>query len=208
MNISKLTRFILQIPFTITILSLLVLGAFFTKTHLGELSSPWFKRLGFSASDLWLLRWERLITSALVTDRPRSFWQAFGIIALAVGASERLLGTRRTAFTFWGVHFTTLGIQSLLVGSLHWLDSPFGYGTLLTVTRDVGPSAGYFAILGLLCRKLPKPFNRIVGFVAWVLLLGTMFRLAEKEEARLVKLLADMAHAIAFPFGWLSISVR
>ena len=65
-------------------------GAIVTNTHTTELSSHWLNRLGFAPRDIWFGRWERLFTSALVTSGGWVFWQAAGMVAVAVGAAEWL----------------------------------------------------------------------------------------------------------------------
>ena len=89
-----------RIPFTLLMLGGLELVAFLTETHNGSLSAAWLARLGFASQDLWLFRIERLFTSAVVTYGGGVFWEAVGMITLAVGLAEWLTTTRRTALTF------------------------------------------------------------------------------------------------------------
>ena len=92
-----------RFPFTLLMLVVLGATAVFTNTHLSTLTKGWLERLGYAPRDLWLFNWERLFTSALVTFGQTIFWQALGMIALAVGAAEWFTGTKRTAVTFWGI---------------------------------------------------------------------------------------------------------
>ncbi|MCB0240566.1 MAG: hypothetical protein KDH08_18440, partial [Anaerolineae bacterium] len=63
----------------------------------------WLQRLGFAPVDLWLARWDGLLTSALVTAGGLMFWQALLFVALTVGAAEWLAGTLAAFLVFWGV---------------------------------------------------------------------------------------------------------
>ncbi len=203
----KLMRWLTRLPFTLTLLAMLGLGSWLTNTHSGDLPPHWLNRLGFAAIDLWLGRWERLLTSALVTSGGWVFWQAVGMIALAVGAAEWLAGTRRTIFTFLGVHLVTLLIESLLIAwPLHWFRGTQGAAFL--VARDVGPSAGYFGCLGLTCARFSqKRWGQLVSLLIWGGLVWTLFQLPRAGQDSTVKFLADLAHLIAFPLGWLSVYV-
>lgn len=199
----SLSRLIRRFPFTLLMLIVLGITAVFTNTHLSTLTKDWLARLGYSPSDLWLLNWERLFTSALVTFGKSVFWQAAGMIALAVGTAEWLAGTKRTAVTFWGVHITTLLSESLLVAlPLHLSGNTTG--TALILARDVGPSAGYFGCLGLASRRLPRPWQWLSGTAVLAGLIWTLFQSPKAGQGTAVKLAADLAHLIAFPLGWLT----
>jgi hypothetical protein len=195
-------KIVRRLPFTLVSLAGLSLVAVLTNSRLGDLPRQWFSRLAFAPRDLWLIHWERLITSALVTNGGRAFWQALGMVALTAGAAEWLAGTRRAALTFWGVHLATLLVYSLLiVVPLHALGSSLG--TALYLARDVGPSAGGFGCLGLACARLPQPW-RWIGGGAIVGGLAVALFLAASTTQSAVVISADLAHLLAFPLGWLS----
>jgi hypothetical protein len=191
-------------PFTLVSLAGLTTGAWLTSSHAGALSIWWHRRLGFAPLDLWAGRWERLVTSALVTDGGQAFWRAAGMIALAVGAAEWLAGTRRAALTFWGVHLATLLTESLfIVLPLHQAGAAPGFALL--VARDVGPSAGYLGCLGLACARFPnRRWGRLAGLLILAGLGMTLFQPPSEGQDAAVKLSADLAHLIAFPLGWLA----
>ena len=196
-------QFVRRFPFTLLMLAALGTTAVFTNTHMVSLTNEWLELLGYAPNDLWLFNWERLVTSALVTFGKSVFWQAMGMIVLAVGAAERLTGTKRTAVTFWGAHLTTLLTGSLLVAlPLHLTGN--AAGTALVFARDVGPSAGYYGCLGLVSRRLPRPWQWLSGMAVLVGLIVTLFQAPKVGQDTAVKLAADMAHLIAFPLGWLS----
>jgi hypothetical protein len=191
-----------RLPFTLISLVVLSLVAVLTNSPLGDLPRHWFSRLAFAPRDLLLLRWPRLITSALVTSGGCAFWLALGMVALTTGAAEWLAGTRRAILSFWGVHLATLLVESLLIAwPLHTLG--FSLGTTLYLARDVGPSAGYFGCLGLACARLPRPWRWAGGGLA-LAGLSTVFTLAVVGKQDAILLSAGLAHLLAFPLGWLS----
>ncbi len=202
----RIVQFARRLPFTFLMLGILSAGAIITNTHVADLIEVWRSRLGFAPRDLWQFRWERLVTSALVTESAGAFRQAIAMIGLAVGISEWTSGTRRATLTFWGVHFVTLLTESLLVAlPLHLLSTPGG--TELVLARDVGPSAGYFGCLGLASARLPKPWKYLSGIVVIGGLLFAALSPAKDEQNAVLKLAADLAHIIAFPLGWFSSSL-
>ncbi|MGD8403595.1 MAG: hypothetical protein PVJ21_08035 [Anaerolineales bacterium] len=191
-----------RFPFTLTMLALLGLTALWTNTHTGTISAEWLDRLGFAPLDLLALNLGRLFTSALVTSGGRVFWEALGMVAFAVGLSEWLAGSRRAALTFWGVHFSTLLIESLFVAlPVHLAGSTLG--SLIALTRDVGPSAGYFGALGLVSAHLKSPWNLISGGVILVALEIALLHVSGNNTLGM-EVGADIAHIIAFPLGWYS----
>ena len=192
-------------PFTLTMLALLGMTAIWTHTQAEAISAKWLDRLGFAPLDLLALNLGRLITSALVTGGGRIFWEALGMIAFAVGLSEWLTGSRRAALTFWGVHFSTLVIESLVIAlPLHW--AGITLGSLVALTRDVGPSAGYFGALGLVSAHLKYPWNLISGGIIFIGLELALLHLSGNNSPGL-EFSADIAHIIAFPLGWYSAKV-
>jgi type III secretory pathway component EscS len=166
------------------------------------LEPKWLTQLGFAARDFWEIRWGRLLTAALVTLGGGVFWQAMGMVMLAVGLAEYLTGSRRALATFWGVHVATLLAEGVIVGPLlHWFI--FDGNSLLLLARDVGPSAGYFGALGLAVAALPWPrcWRGMVASAIFIGLLLTLFQAPASGDDRTLKLLADVAHVLAFPLG-------
>jgi hypothetical protein len=199
--------FLLRIPFTLAMLAGFVVIAVLTETHNASLSDAWLMRLGFAPNDLWFLRIERLFTSAMVTFGGRVFWESLVMILLAVGAAEWLTSTLRAALTFWSVHLVVLLASSLLIVlPLHLWGG--AVGNALSLERDVGPSAGYFACLGLVSAFLPGRWRWISFALILVGLFIALFLPPKAGESEPVKLLADLAHLLAFPLGWLSWQIR
>lgn len=199
-------NFLRRIPFTLLMSGGLVIAALMSNTYFEQISRRWLNRTGFAPNDLWYWRLERLFTSALVTSGGRVFWQALFFVAFAVGAAEWLAGSKRTAATFWGVHLLTLVLLSLIVSLT--LDQLRNFGLEASeVARDVGPSAGYFACLGLVSARLKRPWNWVSGGILLAVFLVAFLLPAGVGENAQVKFSADLAHLMAFPLGWLSSSI-
>jgi hypothetical protein len=131
----------------------LILTALITNTYFDQINHHWLNHTGFAPNDLWYGNIERMFTSALVTSGGVVFWEALFFVIFAVGLAEWLTGWKRTAATFWGVHLLALVLLSLIISlGIHQLRD-FGLEAA-EVARDVGPSAGYFACLGLVSAQL------------------------------------------------------
>jgi hypothetical protein len=194
-----------RLPFTILMLVLLGLTAIFTHTHSAPLSAIWIDRLGFAPADLLALDLGRLFTSAVTTNGGIVFWEAFAFTALSVGWAEWHWGTRAAVLVFWGVHLVTLIILSLIIAlPLHWMG--FTIGTLIALSRDVGPSAGYFGVLGLDVAGLRSPWRWITGGLILTVLMAALLTIGGGPGSG-IGMSAGLAHLIAFPLGWLSFSL-
>jgi len=101
------------------------------------------------------------------------------------------------------VHLLTLILLSLIISlGIHQLHN-IGLEAA-EVARDVGPSAGYFACLGLASAQLKRPWNWVSGgifFAIFVIVLFTPVAVGGNTE---IKFSADPAHMLAFSLGWLS----
>lgn len=191
-----------RFPFTLTTLTLLGLTAIWTHTHTAAITAEWLDRLGFAPFDLFALNLGRLFTSALVTAGKWVFWEALGMIIFAVGLSEWMTGSRRAAMTFWGVHLCTLMFEALVIAMpMHWAGTTIG--SLIALTRDVGPSAGYFGALGLVSAHLKSPWNLVSGGVIFLALEIALLHVSGNNILGM-EVSADIAHIIAFPLGWYS----
>jgi hypothetical protein len=198
--LNKILPVLRRLPFTISLVIILGLMALITNTHIRPLSLDWLNMLGFGAHDLWYLRLERLLTSAVVTQGGKGFWGALAMLACSVGLAEWLAGTPRTLLTFISVHIITLVIEAFLIG----LAQPFNNQQALALfwVRDVGPSAGYFGCLGLACASLPHPWRWLSAGMILLILTTSLFLPASPGESVLVKISADIAHVLAFPLGF------
>jgi hypothetical protein len=201
--IVRALRVAARLPFTLLMLSWLALAALLTNTYFEAITHHWLNRMGFAPRDLWYWRLERLFTSALVTSGGRVFWEAVLFIALVVGFAEWQTGWRRTAATFWGVHLVTLVLTSLLISlAIHQLRR-IGLEAS-EVARDVGPSAGYFACLGLLSARLRHPWRLATGILLLLSFSVALLLPPGTGENPPIKFAADLAHLVAFPLGWFS----
>ncbi len=104
-----------------------------------------------------------------------------------------------------GVHRVTLLAESLLI-ALPLALTGVGAGKDLSDVRDVGPSAGYVAALGLVCAMLPGRRPRIGALAALSILLVLTFTPAGGDDPT-VRLSAGIAHLIAFPLGYAAASL-
>ena len=202
---NNMKTIIKRFPFTLAMLGVLTLAAFLTNTHSGQLSTAWLNRFGFAPTDLLVLDLWRLFTSAVVTSGGVVFWEALGMIVFAVGLTEWRTSSRRAALTFWGIHLLTMLIESLVIAlPLHW--AGINAGTLVALSRDVGPSAGYFGSLGLAVATLKKPWHWFIGGTIFTGLTVAMLTISGHSSLGM-ELSADLAHLLAFPLGWLSMRV-
>lgn len=190
-----------RIPFALALLLAMIGVAWLSGAHLQPLEPSWLARLGFASSDLLSLEFERIAISAVATHGGAVFWRALLAVALFVGAAEWRFGTRRTALLFSASHVLTLLVLAPLValGLAAW--QPM-LARLLHTTRDVGPSAGYFGCLALLCFGLPARSKRWAGIAIETLLCATLAGSWARTQVDPVDLSAALAHAVAFPIGW------
>jgi hypothetical protein len=70
----------------------------------------------------------------------------------------------------------------------------------------VGASAGYLGCLGVAFARLPGRWRWVAGPV-WLGLLAVLFLPGGVGHARTLAMSANLAHAIAFPLGWVSSAV-
>jgi hypothetical protein len=199
----NLSRVISRLPFTLIMVILLLLVAWWTNSILQELTREWVNRLGFAPRDFWFLRWWRLILSALVTSGGVTFWFALGMVAFTSGVAEWQAGTLRATLTFWGVHLVTLVVEGVIFSlPLHQIG--FSQERALFFSRNVGPSAGYMGTLGLITTFLPKPWRWVVFGVILAFLLIALFFPEGAGVSPAIELSDDLAHLIAYPVGFLS----
>jgi len=192
-----------RIPFTLLMLGGLGLTALLTNTYFEQITFHWLNLTGFAPNDLWYWRMERMFTSALVTSGGRVFWQALFFVASTVGTAEWLTGSKRTAATFWGVHLLTLILLSLIISLAIYQLRDIGLEAS-EIARDVGPSAGYFACLGLISARMKRPWHWVSGGILLVIFIVVFLLPPGAGENAEVKFSADLAHLLAFSLGWLS----
>lgn len=201
MNI--IPAFLRRLPFTLFMLSGLALAALVTNTYFEQITHHWLNRTGFSPNDLWYGRLERLFTSAFVTSGGIVFWEALFFVAFAVGLAEWITGSKQTLITFWSIHLLALILLSLIISlAIHQLRN-FGLETS-ELARDVGPSAGYFACLGLVSARLKRPWGWISGGILLTIFIVVLFLPPAAGETAEIKFSAGLAHLLAFPLGWIS----
>ncbi len=187
-------------PFTVLMLAILIGVAIWTRTHTGAIAPSIRRSLGFSPLHLARGEWTRLLSCVFFTVGGVKFYASAVMLAIGVGAAERLYGTKQAFALFWGIHLGTLLIASLLVAiPLHAMD--VYRGSVLASARDVGPSAGYYGCLGSACAAIPTRWRVVV--IASILtifairLVWSLVTIPDNGRA----MSADLAHMIAFPIG-------
>ena len=192
-----------RLRFTVIMLIFLIFTALLTNTIFQEITRHWINRTGFSTSDLWYMRVERIFTSALITSGTIVFWEALFFIGLFVGLAEWITGWKQTAATFWGVHLFSLLLFSLIITIAIDQLRMIGFEAS-AIARDVGPSAGYFSCLGLVSARLKRPWQFLSGIILLLFFMIALFIPAIQTNNSSIKFSADMVHLIAFPSGWIS----
>lgn len=113
---------------------------------------------------------------------------------------EWKFGTRKTLLAFFGIHAITLLLLSGIVFFLQAIHHPMG--SIIAFSRDVGPSAGYFGVLGFLIVSSQKQYWRYILFgIIWGSVLVTLFIALQNTDS--IAISAALAHCIAFPLGWM-----
>jgi len=189
-----------KFPFTATMTLLVVMVGLATATHLDRLEPALMKQFGFAPLHLPQGDLIRLVTSAFLTLGGWSFYRSLAMLAVCLGLAEWRAGTWRTVVVFWGVHLTTLVILSLLLAFPAY-DRDALWRKLLAAEHDVGPSAGYYGCLGLVCQKLTGKRSRWLYAIVGGLLIARFVWAAFTPHPRPSPLGADIAHLIAFPLG-------
>jgi hypothetical protein len=192
-----------RLPFTLIMIVLLILVAWWTNSTFQELTRAWINRLGFAPRDLWFFRWERLVLSAMVTSGGLSFWFALGMVAFTSGVAEWKTSTLRAALTFWGVHLVTLILEAVIF-SLQLSQPGLAQARALFYSRDIGPSAGYMGLLGLITTLLPKPWRWLAFAGILVYLVAALFLPSGSGVTAAIEINDDLAHLIAYPLGFAS----
>jgi len=187
-------------PFTAATCALLVFAGFLTLTATGQdITQRVLQDVGWAPRDLLALDIGRTAYSALVTNGGYVFWMALVLTVVFVGAAEHLAGSAVAALTFWGVHFATTATMLLVSLPLHI--SGVSLATLVFLTRDVGPSAGYVGCLGLsLVLTRARWHWWALGAVGLFLVTALAVSLSTPGTAP-ADVSANLAHVIALPYG-------
>jgi hypothetical protein len=191
-----------RLPFTLALILALIGVALLTGAHFAPLEARWLARLGFATRDLFLLDLARIVTSAVATHGGAVFWRALLAVAIFVGGAEWRTGSRRTVLVFSASHVLALlaVAASVSMGLRPWHPA---LAELLDTARDVGPSAGYFGCLALLCSTARAGWRGPLGIAIGLALLTACDFALEQGHRDSVALSAALAHVMAFPLGWL-----
>ena len=192
-----------RFAFTLVTLLIIILVAVITGTHLQKISEEWLHLMGFAPQDVWVLRLETLILSALVTAGKWTFLQALLMIILGVGWAEWKIGTAKTALLFWVGHLVTLLSEALLIIPVMKLfHLPLGH--IMAVARDIGPSAGYYCCFGLVVAKLPSKWRLFALVIMCQWLMISFYNALFAKVLQGADISASVAHLVAFVLGWVA----
>ncbi|MCA9152476.1 MAG: hypothetical protein KDA92_24405, partial [Planctomycetales bacterium] len=111
--IKLIGRVIAGLPFTVIMVTSVTAAAIWTGTHVGELHPTTRDDIGFAPLHLMRGEYSRLLSSVFFTVGGAKFYASSVMLALCVGATERLYGSLRTAALFWGIHLATLVVTSI-----------------------------------------------------------------------------------------------
>lgn len=191
-----------RIPFTLAMLAAIVIVALLTDTQVAPLRRHLLDTLGFAPRDMIGPRWATLFTSALVTYGGWTLAGVLFMVAACVGSAESRAGTRAAALTFWGVHVLMLVTLAFLLRP-PGLEPPSFATPLLPLPRDVGPSAGYFACLGLrIAHVRSRTTRRLAGLAVLAALGIALFLPSAASVDWRTERIADLIHVASFGIGW------
>ncbi len=195
---------LLRLPFTFTMLTILIAAGVYGRSHVGLLDESLYARAGYSMRLMLEGQVHRAVTSLFFTPGGWRFYSSIAMFALAVGYVEWNFGTPRSLLTFFGVHFATLAVMTIGVLGLNTITHTHR-GYLLWHVQDVGPSAGYYGCLGLALAGLVSQSRwPIIVAIATVLIARAAWSFAHlPEDGRMLS--ASLAHLIAFALGMLCV---
>jgi len=190
-----------RLSFTIATVAMIALAGWLTNTAAGAtLGAHAIRRLGFAPADTPSVNVLRAVVSAFVTNGPVAFWLALAATALLVGLTEWRHGSLRATFIFWGAHLATLVLSWVVFAPMRLAGQPIG--SLLYITRDVGPSAGYVGCLGYLVGSLRGTWRWPAFATIVAVLLGMLAFNAVGISSEPAELSAAVSHLIAMLVGF------
>lgn len=188
-----------RLPFTGAMVVLLLFAGLLTNSHVTQLQAELVHRFGFAPRDLVSFEWVRLVTSVFFTQGGASSWIAAILVTLFAGMAEVAWGTVPAAIAFWGAHAVAVLVTAAVALPLHLAGDELA--TLVYVTRDVGPSAGYLGCLGLVVYALNVRYRPWVSIVLGAGLIGALALAFVSRPVQVVDVSASLAHVVAFPTG-------
>ena len=191
---------LLRLPFTVTMLTVLVSAGIYGRSHVGLLDENVYRGAGYSMRLMIEGQLHRAFTSLIFTAGGWRFYSSIAMFALAVGYVEWSFGPLRAMGTFFAVHLTTLAVMTIGIMVANAI-SESHRGNLLWQVQDVGPSAGYYGCLGLglVATASPMRWPLVTAIVVVLCLRATWSFIHLPEDGRMLS--ADIAHLIALPLG-------
>ena len=103
-----------RLPWTVSVVAILILGAISTRTYIEPLGEEWYESWGSSPAYLMKGDLQRLFSSPVLTPGQSRFYISLFMAAICVGAAEWLEGTFKPLIS---------GVKPLSVHFHKWLES-------------------------------------------------------------------------------------
>lgn len=188
-----------KIPFTIITSSLMIIFAVMTNSINRELSPELIVKFGFAPVDLLQYKIFNLFLSIFITTGKAVFFESLISFIAIAGIFEYLTSSKEVIKCFFGIHVITMIILSYITFVLFLFGNT--YGIEIFLSHDVGPSAGYFGILGILISLLKTPYVNFL-FLCLLLIFMYLFFYPISNKNMSIEYSAAMAHIIAFTVGY------
>lgn len=180
-------------PFAVALTVLIAAIATATGAWSRRISPHILEEFGYSTQDLWSGRPWTLVTSIFLTSRPAMSWIIMVFAPLSIGLYEWLAGTRRAMIVFFAGDVLATLLLSLLVILPLYL-AGLHAGAQWALERDVGMSAGGFAVVGASIALAPQRWR--------LLLLGGVCALVAVKMVIAAEPVADLVHVFGLILGF------
>lgn len=188
-------NFLAHYPWSITFVSVFILVGLWTNSHTTVLNSKHKQKLGFASNHFFEWKLFRLITSVFVTHGRQVFWRGLFVATLINILAESMYGSLQAFLLFFGIHLAIVIVMSIFLAAFQKLHIKI---KTLYETVDVGPSAGYFGLLGFMI--VQESFWGGIG-ILFLLFLWALQNHITKKSFLPEDTLADWAHFLAFGTG-------
>ena len=153
-------------------------------------------RFGLSYRDLVHLEWWRVVTSPIIEPRAGFVWVNLALIVLAFPATERRLGTWRTAVTFFVGGFVASVPVLLVLRLVGALGNQRALANALT--HAAGPSAGCWALAAALAFTIGSlRWRRIAAMAVFTVLVVAFAVMRDLSSAQHL-----VAASVGALLGW------
>lgn len=148
-----------RVPFTLAVVAVMLVLGLVTGTLWSSLDGrPLFDTVAYGLPAFQDGQWWTVVTGALFALTPVQYVAVAGGFAVLVGASELLLGTRRTALAACVLQAAAVLLAALILLALSSWTS-WDWAIRLADDRDVGFSAGAMGALAAASAVVPRPWR-------------------------------------------------